>query len=443
MKNKTNLKAIFEGSSVIAETVSSKNYIPNEVYTNLPEPLSGLSNQFSDREKDIILLSSIGVLSACLPNVYGQYDDREYNPNLYVFIIAPPASGKGVMDWSKLLIKPIHDAKYAEYKRKLKEFQDSSGNDLVSQPKLAIKIIPANVSSSKFYMHLKYSEDSALIFESEADSLSNMLKQDWGDFSDLMRKAFQHETCSISRNDRFYEVDKPKLSMVLSGTPNQIKPLISSKESGLFSRFLFYYFDEVEGWKDVSPKVNASNKKQLFEQAGNDVKQLYERLLKLDLIEVKMTSVQWKVFNDEMSAITNTFLGDKDAFVSVTKRLGLIVFRIIMIFTVLRNSSNIEDNSVEIYTNDIDLNSALGLIKYLVNHSLFVFDKYEKEVKRLTLQDRQLYKELPDDFKRSEGVEIGRKLEIPERTFAEILKRWQVERILEKVKHGKYKKLPI
>jgi hypothetical protein len=70
-----------------------------------------------------------------------------------------------------------------------------------------------------------------LIFENEADALSNMLKQDYGNFSDILRNSFQHETVSISRasDDRYFEIKSPQLSIVLSGTPNQVMPLIQSK----------------------------------------------------------------------------------------------------------------------------------------------------------------------------------------------------------------------
>jgi len=437
-------KVTFEGSSLVTKTASIEKYIPNEVYINLPEPLNQIANQFEGREKDIILLSSLGVLSACMPNVTGLYDEREFNPNLYLFIIAPPASGKGVMDWSKHLILPIHRAKYLEYKRRLQEYQrNENQNEIIEKPELISKVIPGNVSSSKCYYHLNHSEDSVLIFESEADSLSNMLKQDWGDFSDLMRKSFQHETCSISRNDRFFEVEKPKLSLVLSGTPNQLKPLISSKENGLFSRFLFYYFDEVRGWKDVSPKRRIINKTEFFERKGEQIKILYDRLLNMDKVEIVMNEVQWSRFNETMRSINDIFLKDKNDFTSTTKRLGLIAFRLIMILTVLRNFSKIQGSSIIIPVSDMDLVSILSLVKYLVDHSLYVYDKYEAKSKKMTLQDRLLYRELPNEFRRSSGVEVAKEFDIPERTFAEILNRWQELNILEKVSHGKYRKLTI
>lgn len=75
--------------------------ISKHVYDNLPNLLKGIAEPFEERERDVILLSSIVVLSNCIPNVYGIYDNKKYYPQLYLIIIAPPASGKGVMSFSK------------------------------------------------------------------------------------------------------------------------------------------------------------------------------------------------------------------------------------------------------------------------------------------------------------------------------------------------------
>lgn len=102
--------AEFESSSSSAQLVSLNKQLPLKVFENLPEPLKKLTDKFENREKDIVFLSLIGVISACLPNVFGIYDSRINYPNLNVFIVAPPSSGKGVMNWSKKIIEPIRSS---------------------------------------------------------------------------------------------------------------------------------------------------------------------------------------------------------------------------------------------------------------------------------------------------------------------------------------------
>lgn len=49
------------------------NLLPESAYENLPAFLQELTAPFEGRERDIVLLSSIGVISACLPKVFGVY----------------------------------------------------------------------------------------------------------------------------------------------------------------------------------------------------------------------------------------------------------------------------------------------------------------------------------------------------------------------------------
>ncbi|WP_129025177.1 DUF3987 domain-containing protein [Flavobacterium sp. YO12] len=433
-----------EGSSSSAQLVSLNKKMPDEVFENLPEPLKTITEKFEGRERDVLLLSSIGVISSVLPNVYGVYDGRTFNSNLYVFIVAPAASGKGTMNWSKKLVEPIHEKLLRESNANKIRWKQSEERTRGEKPKSQLKIVPANTSSSKLYSHLEEANDSLLIFETEADSLSNMLKQDWGNFSDLLRKSFQHETLSLSRqsDDRFIEIKKPKLSIVISGTPDQVKPLIETKENGLFSRFIFYDFDEVSGWKDVSPKAHRINYDDFFEEQAKLILEIHEKLKQSKGVEITLTEDHWDRFQEKMEIALNIILGNnKIDFLSVIKRFGLICFRICMILTILRNKERITvPEKITLDVTDEDLKISLSMVKNLIDHSLLIFDKYDKNAVSLTMAERNLLNQLPNEFKRSKGLELANTLSIPERTFDEILKRWERQKVLDKVAYGQYKK---
>ncbi len=445
--NKVNIEELArtEGSSAFALTKSSR-CISESVYENLPEPLNEICKNFEGRERDVVFLSSIGVISSCLPNVEGFYDRRMYNSNLYIFIIAPPASGKGVMNWSRKLVEPIHENLIKESRIKIKSFRESSNNENGEKPKVKIKIVPGNTSSAKFYTHLQESEESLIILESEADSLSNMLKQDWGNFSDLLRKGFHHETVSISRaiEDRFFEIKNPKLSIVLSGTPNQVRPLVESKENGLFSRFIYYYFEDVSGWKDVSPNGNVNSFEELFVKKAKEIGSLYDKLKEYKRVEVKMSPSHWTIFQLKMKSFDDTIMKTgKRGFVPVVRRLGVIAFRMIMIFTVLENRNRILDNENELVltTSDKTLKLVLEVVDVLIDHSISVFDKFDKKSIQLDMQERILMADLPKKFKRRDGLEKAIKINIPERTYDSILKKLIKKKAIRKLHHGSYEKL--
>lgn len=435
--------ADFDGSSSSAEFVSLNKVIPASVYENLPEPLKEITSGFTGREKDVVFLSSLGVVSACLPNVFGVYAARKLSPNLYSFVIAPPASGKGVMDWTKALIEPIHDYLLEQSHLRKSEWRISELRDVTPMPKMKIKVLPGNVSSSKFYSHFEATDESLLIFESEADTLSNMLKQDWGDFSDVLRKAFHHEALSISRkgDDLCYEIRKPKLSMVLSGTPGQLKPLIKNKENGLLSRFMFYYFEGSFEWKDVSPSAQRANYDVLFNEKGLEIKELYLKLKTCEEVEVLLTDRQWEYFQNEMKIICDAVIqSNKHDFLPALKRFGIIFFRICMVLTSLRKKDFITSSKLRLFASDLDVNTALQIMKILIDHSLLIDGFFEKNSVQMTITERNLFSRLPQNFKRGVGLELAAELKIPERTFDLILKNWIEQKVLDKLKFGEYQK---
>ena len=415
-------------------------YFKKEIYDNLPDILKSLVSEFSEREKDVVLLSCMGVLSNCMPNVMGYYDKKKHFPHLYTMVIAPPASGKGSMGYSSILIEKIHQHELNKSRVNIKNW----GKEKIGKrPSLDVKILPGNVSSAKFYSHMKDNEHGLLIFESEADSISNMLKQDWGNFSDILRKAYHHEKISISReiDDKFIEIGLPKLSMVISGTPGQVKPLVMSTENGLFSRFLYYYFDDGIEWKDVTPTDNFTDYTSVFKNSSESIYELYVELEKMEQsVEFQFTDEQWKKLNCTLKKATTIFSENcLSSLVSSVFRSGLNLFRIAMILSVLRNIDTITDNQ-KLICADVDFETAHSIIKYLLDHVILVSEIFEKDKFGLSVYELNILSSLPKNFKRVEAVKIGKNLDVKTRTMDTYLNKWKTKKALKIVKPGYYEK---
>lgn len=413
------------------------NLLPETVYENLPDSIKELFNHFEEREKDITLLASLTVLSSCIPNVYGIYGNHKVYSNLYLMIIAPPASGKGVMNHTLGLIEKIHLKIYEDSKgaRKL-AIKDKEKNI----PQIQVKTIPANISTAELYSLMNRSNHGNLIFETEADTLSILMKNDWGNFSDVLRKAFHHETISISRkmDDILFVIKEPKLSLAMTGTPNQLKPLIESKENGLFSRFIYYKFDTISEWKHAFS--SSINKSTIFNQTGNEIIfNLYSRLASLNReIEFKLTTEQQDKSQEELKSIHDIILADNNlSFLSNVKRHGIIHFRICMILTLLRNEEEIAD-IVNVECSDIDFEIALTITKTLLRHSYLVF-KSLGIAETLPQVEIDILNKLDSTFERIDVINHGTGLST--RTLDKKLKEWISKRIIKKLKHGHYEKL--
>ena len=90
-------------------------------------------------------------------------------------IIAPSGNGKAAMEFSYLLIKPIHTLLWKQSKvefdscvqRKKAESKKKNGNELLSPcPHIVAKVMPANISTSEMYSFIQSSSTGVMMFES-------------------------------------------------------------------------------------------------------------------------------------------------------------------------------------------------------------------------------------------------------------------------------------
>ena len=110
--------------------------IPETIYPLLPDFLRQITDYANSREDaDLLLLGSLVVTSACLPNVYGIYGGVTVFPNLFLFVTAQASAGKGRLSLCRRLVEPIHQQlrelnklEYEEYKRQQAEYAANKKN---------------------------------------------------------------------------------------------------------------------------------------------------------------------------------------------------------------------------------------------------------------------------------------------------------------------------
>ncbi|MBL0200654.1 MAG: DUF3987 domain-containing protein [Chitinophagaceae bacterium] len=436
--------------------------IPEELYMQMPDLLKQGAMAFTDeRERDVFLTGALAILSGCLPGVKGVYAGNEVFPNLFSFAIAPAASGKGALKFAKMLADEYHsfvltasreaeshfNQEMSEHKQKLhsKKKSDTSMEEVPIKPSFKVVYIPANTSYAKILWHLEQNEGTGIICETEADTLGNVFKQEWGSYSDMLRKSFHHERLSSSRkgNNEFTEVNAPSLSIALSGTPNQVTGLIASSEDGLFSRFMFYAFKVEQKWKDVSPNANNINLTEHFKTLSLSVFKMVLFLQREETI-VELTPTQWQQLNQTCEAWLNEvtmFTAEEAA--SIVKRLGLILYRMAMQFTTLRKFENGEAASTLVCT-DEDFTTALQLAEIYLQHSILMFNNLPKQSETTHFKTgdskRKFFDALPQEFTRQQAVETGKLFTLAARTVDDILHN-ATGKALEKLKAGHYRKI--
>ena len=452
----TTTKPIAEEEDYLKNTPT----IPQSVYDNLPPILFESCQVFTDqRSKDTFLTGALAIVSGCLPNVTGLYSGNVVYPSLFSFILAPAASGKGALKFAKALAdqyhntiieeskeaRKIYEEKLAAYNMLKKQNKLDANQEMPQEPKFKVVYIPANTSNAKIIQHLDWNEGKGIICETEADTLGQTFKNDWGTYSDMLRKSFHHEKISVSRKTdaEFVEVNDPQLSVALSGTPKQVFNIIASAEDGLFSRFIFYVFKTDAVWLDPSPKGNPVNLTEYFKTQSNKVFKMVE-FFERDEMVLLLTEEQWDKFNPIFSSYLiqiSTFVSD-DAQ-SVVKRLGIILFRLCMIFTAIRKYDT-KDHHKEIYCSDTDFETALTLIQIYLQHSIIMFENLPKQEEGSVFKSGQnkklFFDALPQRFTRGEAIEIAKKFNMAERTVGTFLKSC-LGKYLQQPEYGVYEKV--
>lgn len=431
--------------------IADSPLISDRIYENLPPFLKDVCMVQKDkRSRDSVLISALTTLSGCLPNVFGEYGGRTYYPNLFCFVIAPPASGKGNLALIRYLAEDVHQAiikdckeHYSRYKEEMKAYKDPKRTYEMAEPvkpDFKILLIPANTSHAAMMEQLYQNKGVAIIFDTEADALGNAFKNEWGNYSEMLRKAWPHEAISSLRKleMRYIDILDPRISVILSGTPNQTIAIIKSAEDGLLSRFIFYVFTGDPIWLDVSPEGNKTNLTEHYKQCGKKVKEMYDHFLR-NPCEIKLTSSQWdqlNKFGDRSLKDVHTFLTDEA--LSIPKRLGVILFRFAMILTCIRAfESNAKDS--ELYCSDEDFQTSLGICEMLLEHAKLVYVNLPQSACILDPMKQKLFDMLPSGwFSSKEAETLGKSFNLSDRAVRGYLKAFSDKGLLGKGKLGQY-----
>lgn len=199
-------------------------------------------------------------------------------------------------------------------------------------------LIAGNNTGTGILQNIMDANGTGFICESEADTLSTAIGSDYGHWSDTLRKAFDHDRLSYNRrtDQEYREIKKSYLSVLLSGTPAQVKALIPSAENGLFSRQLFYYMPGI--WQWVSQFTTGDiDIEEIFTTIGLDWKKKLDLLKAHGLHTLRLTDEQKQEFDTLFSALfTRSGIANGNEMYSFVARLGVNTCRIMAEVAVLR-----------------------------------------------------------------------------------------------------------
>ena len=484
--------ANLQPSHPLTHTCAHEAYINMPVFGNYDWP--PFLNQLIDcgdspAQRDILLLGAVTVLGATLNKHLRILYGRKYHyPCLQTFIVAPPASGKGALTWVRHLAEPIHEAMMEEFKSLRKEYRlekarwGSLGKERAKtpepeEPKPKMFLIAGDNSGTGVLENLIEADGVGLICETEADTVSTAIGTDYGHWSDTLRKCYDHDRLAFNRrmNHEYLECMKSFLSVLLSGTPAQVKPLIPSAENGLFSRQMFYYMPSITEWVnqfDLSDEDYDSR----FTGWGKQWKTFIDWLgTSVNLIQLKLSEEQKIRFNERFAQLFgHAGFTHGGAMRSTVARIAINICRILSVVALLRavekllpphktifNSQfsilnspglspsddipeeNVRDGIVpklDLIATEADFEAVLNLTEPLYRHAchiLSILPATDVQQREPTPQEA-LFDALPLAFNRQEALHEAKRIGMGTDTLDSHLRRMLEKGVIQKSARGEY-----
>ena len=463
-----------EGSEGMRETAGEQGQGFSETFSDkinledLPPIVHDAALTQPDAEgRDKMILGTLDCLSGAVPNLYGVYDNRRVYAPFYSIISAPPASDKGQLTACRQLLVPIqrkldqeNQKAQDDYQQQLAEYAalDKKSRAATPEPKeppYRSVFIPANSSATATYQALSDNHGWGVIFETEADTMTQALKSDYGDYSDGLRKAFHHEPITYNRRKEQERVNIycPRLAVMLTCTPGQIPLLLPSVENGLGSRFIFYNLRRKLYWRNVFEKHDKTLDEQMME-LGERYLKIYDNLCQYQdhPLEFLLSQEQQVDFNRFFEGLQLEQVGlHGDDLIAFVRRLGLVCFRLAMMLTLLRHETfepMFNPLSQSIVCTDQDFRTAMTIANCLINHTAHVYtnlvphnDQTVTKNTGMSAAEKRLFDSLPSKFTTADVRKTAAALGIPwktaERYLGNFISRY---RVAHRIKNGQYEK---
>ena len=426
------------------------------IYANHPDTVS----------RDKMVLGVLNVVSGLmggangsteeLCGIYGIYDGRKVYAPLFTLLYGSAATKKGDLIFCKYLAQPVkqemrreYEASKAKYEEELAAYEaqgkGKSKGERGPAPKEPVyrdPFMPGNSSASAVYRALEANGGWGIMFETEADTVSNMLDSDYGNYSDCLRKVYHHETISMTRvSEKIHiDIENPRLSVFITCTPGQLPSLFPSFENGLGSRFQFYNLpdDKVE-FHDVFA-LSDKPLEDVYKQMGEELLPLYHALLKRKGNPIQFVlskSQQQEFLSTYQETLREQFQMLGAGFNAFVFRIALANFRYAMVLTALRRLSewNKKDDLFPkderaLPCDDRDFHTAMTIMGCLINHTAHVYGVLAKENENpfanlgvnLKGDELSIYQALPDgEFRTADFVALAETKNISERTAKRML----------------------
>lgn len=383
------------------------------VFNNIPKNLLEILDKYSDENnRSYMLFIMLGYIPILFPKILLPYGGQYKALNLGTIALGSSSKGKNASNLIRTLFTGLN-------------------NELSKTKVNGIKktlLLPPNISASELIERLNANGGEGIINGTEITDFTNTNSKDYGNYDTIIRQGLSNETISKYRKTDNSEIDInfPKFSVNLTGTPSQLSAMFPDMLNGLYSRFLYFIFAGVKYWiPGLTTKVVEEN----LEDLGFISNKYYHYLehtpkfIIPDEVEKYFDSVMSKLY-DEYSY--------EEIMLSVVVRSGFYTWKLIYLLKLFENDYTNNDEIV------IDMNT-LKVCLEITRESIYSAEYMSFNLKSNNLSETQRViekiKNFKREFTRAEAIILINGV-VSDRTLDRILNN---KRYFDKESHGIYK----
>ena len=398
-------------------------HIEPEALPAIIQPVMALAQ--TDAEKDMLLLALLTAAGSCMPNLYFRYGltGKKYYANLQCFIVGSAACGKGIANLALELVSKVHEA----------------------QP----LVIAGDSSYPGFYRQLEKQNGRGYIHESEGSVITDVWRSSVANYNTALRKAAEHEPITRNRANNSSVIACPQLSVLLTGTFSQYKALVPSIENGYFSRLLTLIVNDQQAFNHqyVEPGSGSNG---VMRVAAEQLYGLYEQLYFAKPVEFRLSDEQRARLGQHLEnayPMLMQLLGSN--FHSVVLRMAVQIERMAMILSALRHAGEqlrIKNYELRMECSDTNYATAEMIGNKLMLHMAAAYKMIkgveEESVPKVQVLDQRqvLLSLLPAEYTVQNLVTEAKSQGLSYRTATRWNEEWQGKGLVQKIRHGVYRK---
>jgi hypothetical protein len=352
---------------------------------------------------------SAGILSTCATAIGSSvrlFNGSYHNPPiLWLNIIG--RSGDGKTHPLKFAKQPITEMDKTSFNKYISEMQKySNSEDKNGKKPLYIKTILSDFTPEKLSETLQHNKKGVLIFRDELLGwIKSFDKYKKGGDQQMYLEFFNGDAISVDRVSKGpIRVENPNVNILGGMQPDVLKMMAANnrENDGFLARFLFVYP------QNLNPNIFTG--KQIDKSQYQSYNKLIKDLFASDNKTLKTTESQIEIYKDWQSRKVKECHND-DLETLIQSKLETYVWRLALILEMIEQTStnNTNDN-----ISDKSLNNAIKLVEYFRENSLRVYNKLSSTnpLDNLTENKLELFKELPEEFKKGEQLELFKKYKV-------------------------------